>query len=189
MFSYCYHDNLHHSVIESIATALKTFPNGVAILSNSAGSIDDENYAMADKTEKTTGIPVIRHLIKKPGCLKEVIDYFEKSTSQKIEPHEICVIGELLNRISFFAHCLSLFFSLPTNFSSQSLPFYLVRLDLNTPITAPLPAATRCFRGILFRVGDRLLTDVVFANQNNMISILVDPLSEVIDHPVAIVFR
>lgn len=38
-------------------------------------------------------------------------------------------------------------------------------------------------------VGDRLLTDVVFANQNKMHSVLVKPLSNTKDHPVAVVLR
>ena len=38
-------------------------------------------------------------------------------------------------------------------------------------------------------VGDRLLTDVVFANRYGMCSVLVKPLSHVKDHPVAVFFR
>jgi predicted HAD superfamily phosphohydrolase YqeG len=38
-------------------------------------------------------------------------------------------------------------------------------------------------------VGDRVLTDVVFANQAGMLSVLVRPLSRLRDHPVAIVMR
>lgn len=38
-------------------------------------------------------------------------------------------------------------------------------------------------------LGDRLMTDVVFANQNRMMSVLVSPLSNLRDHPVAIIFR
>lgn len=34
-----------------------------------------------------------------------------------------------------------------------------------------------------------MLTDVVFANQNDMVSVLVAPLSLVKDHPVAVLIR
>ena len=37
--------------------------------------------------------------------------------------------------------------------------------------------------------GDRLLTDVVFANRYGMLSVLVAPLSHTQDHPVAVVLR
>jgi predicted HAD superfamily phosphohydrolase YqeG len=38
-------------------------------------------------------------------------------------------------------------------------------------------------------IGDRLLTDVVFANRYGMQSVLVAPLSYTRDHPVAVVLR
>ena len=38
-------------------------------------------------------------------------------------------------------------------------------------------------------VGDRVLTDVVFGNQYGMLSVLVEPLSLVKDHPVAVIIR
>jgi HAD superfamily phosphatase (TIGR01668 family) len=116
-------------VVDSIVKARELFPNGLAILSNSAGSCDDDDFVMAKKTEESIGIPVIRHEIKKPGCLDEVIDHFAKKSNLIVKPNEICVIG------------------------------------------------------------DRLMTDVIFANQNQMISILVDPLSNTRDHPVAMIFR
>lgn len=37
--------------------------------------------------------------------------------------------------------------------------------------------------------GDRLLTDVVFANRFGMVSVLVAPLNHYRDHPVAVVLR
>ena len=47
--------------------------NAVSILSNSVGTEDDVGHVMADETERTMGIPVIRHKLKKPACLEEVI--------------------------------------------------------------------------------------------------------------------
>lgn len=91
--SYCYSETLHPSVIPTIAAVNKLFPQGVAILSNSVGSSDDEDYKMAAKTEQTTGIPVICHQVKKPGCLNEVLEHFEKTLKKKVQPEEICVIG------------------------------------------------------------------------------------------------
>ena len=37
--------------------------------------------------------------------------------------------------------------------------------------------------------GDRVLTDVVFANQYGMLSVLVAPLSLSKDHPIAVIIR
>ena len=33
------------------------------------------------------------------------------------------------------------------------------------------------------------MTDVVFANQNRMVSVLVNPISNIRDHPVAVILR
>jgi hypothetical protein len=69
-------------------------PEAVAVLSNSIGSCDDDDFKMAIKTEKIIDIPVIKHEIKKPGCLKEVIEHFEKTLNRPVQPNEICVIGK-----------------------------------------------------------------------------------------------
>ena len=37
--------------------------------------------------------------------------------------------------------------------------------------------------------GDRVLTDVVFANRHGMMSVLVAPLSVAKDHPIAVIIR
>lgn len=70
--SYCFVDEPHPSVVPLLETANEVFPKGVAILSNSAGTLDDENNKMAIASEKAIGLPVIRHRVKKPGCLPEV---------------------------------------------------------------------------------------------------------------------
>lgn len=70
--SYCFVDEPHQSVVPIIAEANRVFPKGVAILSNSAGTLDDDNYKMAIASERAIGLPVIRHRVKKPGCLPEV---------------------------------------------------------------------------------------------------------------------
>lgn len=38
-------------------------------------------------------------------------------------------------------------------------------------------------------VGDRLLTDIVFANRMGMLSILVAPINSFRDHPIAVILR
>lgn len=51
---------------------MQLFPDKVAILSNSAGSSDDDDFRMAKATEIAFNLPVIKHKAKKPGCLAEV---------------------------------------------------------------------------------------------------------------------
>lgn len=63
----------------------------VAIMSNSAGTLDDPGYEDAMKIEEALGISVIRHDEKKPGGLEEVLSHF------KIEdPAEVCMVGDRL---------------------------------------------------------------------------------------------
>jgi phosphatidylglycerophosphatase GEP4 len=72
MSSYCYSSELLPLAVPIVHKAKQLFPNSVAILSNSAGSCDDVDYKMAKEAEKSTGLEVIRHKIKKPACLDEV---------------------------------------------------------------------------------------------------------------------
>jgi phosphatidylglycerophosphatase GEP4 len=124
-----YAEEIDPSVKDVMHSIKSEFPDTTAILSNSVGSSDDSNYEGAALTEKNFGIPVIRHKVKKPLCLDEVIAHFTAKLNRKVEPKEICMVG------------------------------------------------------------DRVLTDIVFANQYGLLSILVGPISHWKDHPIAILFR
>lgn len=72
------------------------YPNkSLLIVSNTAGSSSDKDYLQAKLLEDKTGVPVLRHSIKKPGCHNEILDYFYKN---KIitNPKEVAVIGDRL---------------------------------------------------------------------------------------------
>lgn len=70
---YSFTDDLHPSVRHTVEQAQTLFSkSNIAILSNSVGTTDDVNYEGARLTESRLGIPVIRHLHKKPGCIDEV---------------------------------------------------------------------------------------------------------------------
>jgi phosphatidylglycerophosphatase GEP4 len=62
-------------------------------VSNSAGTNDDINYVQATKLEENTGITVLRHPTKKPGCGNEILQYFDNFN---IKPNEIAVVGDRL---------------------------------------------------------------------------------------------
>lgn len=69
--------------------------HSLLIVSNTAGSNDDIDYKQARKIESVTGVTVLRHSIKKPGCYKEILKYFYKN---KIitKPDEIAIVGDRL---------------------------------------------------------------------------------------------
>lgn len=73
----------------------ETYPKEhLLIVSNSAGTNDDGNYEQAEKLERDTGVTVLRHPTKKPGCHEEIMVYFAKHGIHK--PSEIVVIGDRL---------------------------------------------------------------------------------------------
>ena len=63
----------------------------VAILSNSAGTLDDVDFADAQELEAALGLKVIRHAEKKPGGLSEVLSHFGLD-----DPAKICMVGDRL---------------------------------------------------------------------------------------------
>ncbi|CUS23482.1 LAQU0S10e01398g1_1 [Lachancea quebecensis] len=74
----------------------KAYPGAsLLIVSNSAGSSDDKDLKQARLLEQTTGIPVLHHKVKKPGCRDEILSYF---SDKKItnNPSEIAVVGDRL---------------------------------------------------------------------------------------------
>lgn len=85
-------NQLHPEAVTGLQSCLAVFGRDrVAILSNSAGTNDDEDFADAIALEESLGIPVIRHAEKKPGGLQEVLAHF-----QLTDPATICVVGDRL---------------------------------------------------------------------------------------------
>ena len=60
-------------------------------MSNSAGSKDDKEYVEAIKIEKTLGLPVIRHKMKKPTVWEDILKHFE---DDGIDPTKFCIVGD-----------------------------------------------------------------------------------------------
>ncbi|CCC71502.1 hypothetical protein NCAS_0H01920 [Naumovozyma castellii] len=74
----------------------KRYPdNAILIVSNSAGSSDDLDYKQAKLLEDRTGVSVLRHSTKKPGCKDEILQYFYKNKIVEA-PNEIAVVGDRL---------------------------------------------------------------------------------------------
>lgn len=67
----------------------------VLIVSNSAGTNDDIGHSQAQILEKRTGVPVLRHSTKKPGCSQEIMEYFRNNNVCQ-DPSEVAVVGDRL---------------------------------------------------------------------------------------------
>ncbi|EGV62560.1 phosphatidylglycerophosphatase [Yamadazyma tenuis] len=73
----------------------KTYPKEhILIVSNSAGTNDDIDHQQAATLEVNTGVTVLRHPTKKPGCFNEILEYFK--TQGITKPSEIIVVGDRL---------------------------------------------------------------------------------------------
>lgn len=75
-----------------VSKCTKMFPGKVAILSNSVGSSDDSSFLLAAETERSLGVPVVRHGRKKPECVDKVIEFLGGG----IKMNEICIVGDRL---------------------------------------------------------------------------------------------
>lgn len=76
----------------------KAYPGSkLLIVSNTAGTDSDKNQAEAAILEKNTGVKVLRHSTKKPGCKAEVLEYFRKHSDAGVtSPSQIAVVGDRL---------------------------------------------------------------------------------------------
>lgn len=87
-----YVNEVHANAKAGLEKAVQTFgASNVAILSNSAGTLDDPEYKDAISIETSMGIAVIRHDEKKPGGLAEVLSHFQLE-----DPANLCVVGDRL---------------------------------------------------------------------------------------------
>jgi phosphatidylglycerophosphatase GEP4 len=90
-----YDNTIHPEAKFGLQSCIDTFgKNNVAILSNSAGTNDDPQYKDAIAIEESIGISVIRHAVKKPGGIDEVLQHFRNSNTCDTDPTTICMIGD-----------------------------------------------------------------------------------------------
>lgn len=67
------------------------------IVSNSAGTADDPGGKEASLLEAATGVKVLRHSTKKPGCGAQVLEYFRNAPDVSVtSPSQIVVVGDRL---------------------------------------------------------------------------------------------
>ncbi|ODV96784.1 hypothetical protein PACTADRAFT_1368 [Pachysolen tannophilus NRRL Y-2460] len=95
-FAKAHEDRVWPEYQETWSSLRKAYPGAqLLIVSNSAGTDDDAGHKQALKIESETGVTVLRHSTKKPGCHKEIMDYFYKNNTVS-GPHEVAVIGDRL---------------------------------------------------------------------------------------------
>ncbi|GMG55532.1 unnamed protein product [Ambrosiozyma monospora] len=90
-------DKVWHEYIEHWEQLKKLYPNAnqLLIVSNSAGTNDDKQHQQANLIEQRTGVTILRHSTKKPGCHVEIMNFFREKGICK-SPSEVVIVGDRL---------------------------------------------------------------------------------------------
>ncbi|KAG0124386.1 mitochondrial PGP phosphatase [Tuber indicum] len=73
----------------------KEYGDRLLIVSNSAGTDDDVGHVEAEVLEKNTGVNVLRHSTKKPGCHPDIMRYLTSKTDVK-RADQVAIVGDRL---------------------------------------------------------------------------------------------
>lgn len=67
-------------------------------MSNTAGATSwDRDGKLAFEVQRATGVPVLAHRVKKPGCGHEIMAYFKDHPEAGVtSPSQIAVVGDRL---------------------------------------------------------------------------------------------
>ena len=97
-FSIPKHNEIHPSCKARFEELRKAYPGSrLLIVSNSAGTASDKGYLEADLLEANTGVRVLRHSTKKPGCHAEIMDHFRNAPDTGVTtPAQVAVVGDRL---------------------------------------------------------------------------------------------
>lgn len=115
-------------------------------MSNSAGTNDDKNHEQAKIIEERTGVRVLRHTTKKPGCHNEIMNYFLKNNIVS-GPEEVAVVGDRLFTDILMANMMGAWGVWVRDgvFRSESLicrierTFYAQLTQRSNPLLPPIP--------------------------------------------------
>lgn len=77
-------------------------------MSNTAGATSwDKQLEQATAVEKTTGLFVLPHSVKKPGCGPEIMEYFKKHPETGVtDPSQVAVVGDRLTTDMMLANMM-----------------------------------------------------------------------------------
>ncbi|OCK78000.1 HAD-superfamily phosphatase [Lepidopterella palustris CBS 459.81] len=91
-------NEVHKPYNDKFQELRKAYPGSrLLIVSNTAGTLSDRGYAEAEILERNTGVKVLRHNTKKPGCREEVLEYFRNAQDSGVtSSSQIAVVGDRL---------------------------------------------------------------------------------------------
>ncbi|KAK4041683.1 mitochondrial PGP phosphatase [Parachaetomium inaequale] len=94
------HSKVHEPYKKRRFEALRAAYPGrrLLIVSNTAGATSyDVDGRLASEVERSTGVNVLAHAVKKPGCGDEILSYFRQHPETGVtSPHQIAIVGDRL---------------------------------------------------------------------------------------------
>jgi len=93
------HENVVYKDYEAKFRELRNAYPGAKLLivSNSSGTRDDPDGKEASILERATGVAVLRHSTKKPGCSSQILSHFLSSPSAGVtDASQIAIVGDRL---------------------------------------------------------------------------------------------
>ena len=78
------------------------------VVSNTAGATSwDKQMKLAEEVEKNTGVVVLHHSTKKPGCGEEIMEYFRNHPETGVtDPAHVAVVGDRLTTDMMLANLM-----------------------------------------------------------------------------------
>lgn len=78
------------------------------MVSNTSGATSwDKDLTQAAQVEKGTGLHVLPHAVKKPGCGPEIMDYFSQHPETGVtDPSHVAVVGDRLTTDMMLANMM-----------------------------------------------------------------------------------
>ncbi|TAQ86848.1 Phosphatidylglycerophosphatase/4-nitrophenylphosphatase [Chlorociboria aeruginascens] len=98
-FAYPKSNQIHKPYNEHFQKLRDAYPGRrLLIVSNTAGALSlDPAGRLAAEVEKSTGVEVMAHGTKKPGCGPEIMEYFRKHPETGVtRPDQIVIVGDRL---------------------------------------------------------------------------------------------
>lgn len=97
-FAKPHHTTIHEPYRHTFEKLRQAYPGSkLLIVSNSAGTNSDPGHDEADLLERNTGVKVLRHSTKKPGCHDEVMAYLRNAADSDVtSPSQVAVVGDRL---------------------------------------------------------------------------------------------
>jgi len=108
-FAYPHSNSVHKPYEKNFKRLKEAYPGRrLLIVSNTAGAYSiDPSGRFASEVESSTGVHVLAHSTKKPGCGPEIMKYFQKYPETGVtRPDQVAVVGDRLTTDAMMANLM-----------------------------------------------------------------------------------